>query len=401
MREYVDRDDPGGFRHVAALDGVRGLAVALIVGAHLWLTNEHPGSRVITLLTTIRMSMWLGVDLFLALSGFLITGILFDTVASPHYLRNFYARRVLRIFPVYYAAIAVLGVLAVTMHFGFRGYWWPLGVFLENTPVWWGRAMPGMLDTFSGHLWSIALEEQFYLLWPLVVMLLGSREERRGKREEGRRRLMWAAGGLSVAALGLRVWLVMEGASFQFTYKMLPCRMDGLLLGGLLALVMRGPEKARVLRFARWVFWPAMGVLAYFALRAHGLDWRTSTFVNSVGYSVAAVAFSSLIAMTLRGGAAARVFSLRPLRWLGKYSYGIYAWHMLLGGLIIPPMRVFTAGLGWGTAGQFLAGAIAGTALSVVIGWGSYWGFEVYFLRLKRFVPYGRVERKGLLRPGH
>jgi peptidoglycan/LPS O-acetylase OafA/YrhL len=393
MRGYLDRDDPGGFRHVAALDGVRGVAVMMTVGAHLWLTNEHPGSRLITLLTTIRMSMWLGVDLFLALSGFLITGILFDTVASPHYFRNFYARRVLRIFPVYYAAIAVLGVLAVTMHFGFRAYWWPLGVFLENTPMWWGREMPGMLDGFSGHLWSIALEEQFYLLWPLLVLLVAS-------RENARRRLMWLAGGLSLAALGLRVALVMHGASFQYTYKMLPCRMDGLLLGGLLALAIRGPERGRWLMLARWVFLLAAGYLAFVALLEHGLDWRTSAWVNSVGYSVAALAFSSLIAMTLRGGASATVFSLRPLRWLGKYSYGIYVWHMLLGGLIIPPARAFTAALGWGSAGQFLAGAIAGTMLSVVIGWVSYHGFEVWFLRLKRYVPYARVDRNGLLRPG-
>jgi peptidoglycan/LPS O-acetylase OafA/YrhL len=393
MRTYLDRDglerdDPGGFAHVPALDGVRGLAVMMTVGAHLWLTNEHPGSRVITLLTSVRMSLWLGVDLFLALSGFLITGILFDTVGSPHYLRNFYARRVLRIFPVYYAAIAVLGVLAVTMHFGFRGYWWPLGVFLENTPVWWGRAMPGMLDGFSGHLWSIALEEQFYLLWPLVVWL-GTRDLGLGTRkDQGRRRLMWVAGGLALAALGLRVWLVMRGVSFEFTYKMLPCRMDGLLLGGLLALAIRGPERGRWLMLARWVFLPAAFFLIFMMLLERGLDWRTSGFVNSVGYSVAAVAFSSLIAMVLSGRA--RVFELRPLRWLGKYSYGIYVWHMLLGGLIIPPVRVFTAGLGWGTAGQFLAGAIAGTALSLVIGWLSYRGFEVWFLRLKRFVPYGR-----------
>jgi len=279
------------------------------------------------------------------------------------------------------------------MHFGFRAYWWPLGVFLENTPVWWGRPMPGMLDGFSGHLWSIALEEQFYLLWPVVVWL-GLRAEGLGPREQGRRRLMWVAGGLCLVALGLRIWLVMRGVSFEFTYKMLPCRMDGLLLGGLLALAMRGPERGRWLMVARWVFLPAAGYLAFMALLEHGLDWRTSAFVNSVGYSVAAVAFSSLIAMTLKGGAAATVFSLRPLRWLGKYSYGIYVWHMLLGGLIIPPARRFTAGLGWGAAGQFLAGAVAGTALSVVIGWVSYHGFEAYFLRLKRFVPYGREPQR-------
>jgi peptidoglycan/LPS O-acetylase OafA/YrhL len=267
----------------------------------------------------------------------------------------------------------------VVMGFSFRGFYWPLAGFLENTPVWIGRVIPGPLEALVGHLWSIALEEQFYLLWPMVILLV-----------RGRRRLMMVAAGLSVIALGLRVGLVMHHVSFEYTYKMLPCRMDGLLLGGLLALAVRGPERRRVLAMARWVFWPAAGVLVLFAAREHGLDWRTSEFVNSVGYSVAALGSSALIAMTLGRGLGARVFEWHPLRWLGRYSYGIYVWHILLGGLIIPPVRELAAGLGWGSAGQFLAGAIAGTVLSVGIGVVSYHGFEVYFLRLKRFVPYGR-----------
>ncbi len=206
-RDYSgDKDDPGGFRHVPGLDGVRGLAVTLTVGAHLWLTNEHPGSRVITVLTSLRMSMWLGVDLFLALSGFLITGILFDTVSSPGYLKNFYARRVLRIFPVYYAAIAVLGMLAVVMGFGLGGYGWMLAGFLENTPVWIGRTVPGPVEALAGHLWSIALEEQFYLVWPLVILLvmrIGKRDQGSGIREQrGRRWLMGVAAGLTCGGAG-------------------------------------------------------------------------------------------------------------------------------------------------------------------------------------------------------
>ena len=376
-RTDATNDDPGGFRHVPGLDGVRGLAVTLTVGAHLWLTNEHPGSRVITVFTSLRMSMWLGVDLFLALSGFLITGILYDTVRSQHDLRNFYARRMLRIFPVYYAAIAVLGLLAAVMGFRLGGYGWMLAGFVENTPVWIGRAVPGPVEALAGHLWSIALEEQFYLVWPVMVLVL---------RE--RRRLMGVAGGLSVAALGLRIALVMHHVSFEYTYKMLSCRMDGLLLGGLLALALRGPSAGKVMARAWMGFVPAALVLGLFVWREHGLDWRTSVFVNSVGYSVAALASTALIATTM--GGQTRVFEVAALRWLGRYSYGIYVWHMILGGLIIPPVRELVASLGWGKGAQFLAGAMAGTGLSVLLGWVSYRGLEVHFLRLKRFVPYRR-----------
>ena len=118
MRGYLDRDDPGGFRHVAALDGVRGVAVTLTVGAHLWLTNEHPGSRVITLLTTIRMSMWLGVDLFLALSGFLITGIravvtaVHGSVAIAADQLAFYERVVIALVCLAFVALCVRSFVA-------------------------------------------------------------------------------------------------------------------------------------------------------------------------------------------------------------------------------------------------------------------------------------------------
>ena len=329
--------------------------------------------------------MWLGVDVFLALSGFLITGILFDTVATPHSLRNFYARRGLRIFPVYYLAIAVLAVLALVKHFSFRGFYLPLAIFLENTPVWIARAVPAPLESLAGHLWSIALEEQFYLLWPLLVLLI-----------RDRRRLILAASTLATIALVLRITLIALGraghyAVYEYTYKTLPCRMDGLLLGGVLALLLRGPARGRALRLAPYLFLPSTLILAGFALREHGLDWRTSVFVNSAGYSVAAIASTSLIALTLRTRSAARsLFAMAPLRWLGRYSYGIYVWHILLGGLIIPPTRVLAAHLGLGKAAQFLAGAIAGTILSILIGVLSYHLLEVHFLRLKRSFPYAR-----------
>src|ERR1700712_2115550 len=121
MRSDVSRMD-GERAHVASLDGVRGFAVLLIVLYHVAVTNEHPGSRVITFLTGVRISMWMGVDLFLALSGFLITGILFDALERGGSLRSFYARRCLRILPVYYLALAAIGVISVWRHFYWNGF---------------------------------------------------------------------------------------------------------------------------------------------------------------------------------------------------------------------------------------------------------------------------------------
>src|SRR3978361_1394995 len=215
--------------HVAALDGVRGFAVLLILLYHVGVTNEHRGSRVITFLTGVRISMWMGVDLFLALSGFLITRILFDALGRGDSLRSFYARRCLRILPLYYLALIVIGIISFWDHFYWFGFQWKLIAFLQNTPLWF-KSVPFPLSAYTGHLWSIALEEQFYICWPLLMFFV-----------RDRRRLMVVALGLSVIAVGVRVALVAHGFGVDYTYKLLPCRMDGLLLGGWLALAWRGP----------------------------------------------------------------------------------------------------------------------------------------------------------------
>ncbi|MGC2512156.1 MAG: acyltransferase, partial [Acidobacteriaceae bacterium] len=95
-------------RHVPALDGVRGLAILLVLVSHLMLFNDRTGSRVGDSLSALRGLGWVGVDLFFVLSGFLITGILFDTLHDPHYFRSFYMRRFLRIFPLYYGFLFFL-----------------------------------------------------------------------------------------------------------------------------------------------------------------------------------------------------------------------------------------------------------------------------------------------------
>src|SRR4051812_12885006 len=95
--------------HIQSLDGVRGLAITLVFFFHLLQSNNEPtGSGLIDFILKLRDTGWIGVDLFFALSGFLITGILFDTLHSKHYFRNFYIRRALRIFPLYYGVLLFL-----------------------------------------------------------------------------------------------------------------------------------------------------------------------------------------------------------------------------------------------------------------------------------------------------
>jgi peptidoglycan/LPS O-acetylase OafA/YrhL len=372
--------DPGGFAHLPPLDGIRGLAIGLILVHHHLSANNVSSSRLLSVAIAVRESLWVGVDLFFVLSGFLITGILFDALASPHLLRNFYGRRCVRIVPLYYLALAVLGLMSLPFAMRWNGAQWLLLAYLQNTPLWIGHAIPHPLADFSGHLWSLALEEQFYLAWPLLVLLL-----------RDRRRLMRAALLLSAAAVVVRILLVTHGASFEYTYKMLPCRMDALLLGSWFALALRGPERAVLRRCCRPVFLAASLLLFGWALDRHGLLWQKDAALNAVGYTLIAIAAVALIGMSLDSQSrAGRLCSSPRLRLLGRYSYGIYVWHMILGGLAARPVPALAQHFVHGKLPLLLIGGAAAIVFSILLGVASYHLFEVHFLRLKRYFAYGR-----------
>jgi peptidoglycan/LPS O-acetylase OafA/YrhL len=378
QRPESTASDPGGFTHILQLDGVRGLAILLILVHHSLAANSETSSRVIALFIAIRESMWVGVDLFFALSGFLITGILFDSLNGTHFLRNFYGRRALRIFPLYYLALFVVWLIGLPIAMRWGGYQWVLVAYLDNTRLWIGHAVPHPLVDLTGHLWSLALEEQFYLVWPLIVLLV-----------RDRRRLIVAALLLSSAALMLRCILVVHGTPEEITYKLLPCRLDGLLLGGALALALRGPGRALWIRRAPLVSFAAVGILLIVALGEHGIDWQHSRFINSFGYTLTAAASCGLIAMTLRAGSfCASVFRQPWLRWFGRYSYGIYVWHMIVPFLVIPALHAALSEHLHSKLLLVLANALAGSALSIAVSVLSYHAFEARFLRLKRFFAY-------------
>jgi peptidoglycan/LPS O-acetylase OafA/YrhL len=109
-------------KHILALDGIRGLAILLVLYHHLFWSNPNSGNRFFDFLNAIRASAFIGVNLFFALSGFLITGILLDTVTSPNFFKTFYARRMLRIFPLYYGVLLGLLLLTRPLHFVWNGW---------------------------------------------------------------------------------------------------------------------------------------------------------------------------------------------------------------------------------------------------------------------------------------
>ena len=377
-------------RHIPALDGIRGCAILMVMLLHFTTVIVLPTGSVASGLRAVLQWGWAGVDLFFVLSGFLITGILLDGKGGPHYFRTFYARRVLRIFPLYYATLAVYflaapHVVGPSHHVPFQmqaRYW----AFLGNYQL-----LPWESWSVIGHFWSLGIEEQFYLAWPLIVFACGRRET------------IGICLAAVVGAFAFRFAELSAGASGWLVYHYTPGRIDGLALGALIALLVRDPLSAsRLRRWSPYAALVAVGVLTMLAIRSRGLTNDAANFqMMSVGYSAIALLFAAAVARVVTGdptGRVAQVLSARPLVTLGTFSYAIYVFHPALLRLVgkarlVPAQaQLATHPLIW-----ILAFPLAMVMLSVACGYASWHLFEKHFIALKRHFAYrtmpGSMER--------
>ncbi len=380
MRAAADESSTG--RHIPALDGVRGLAIAAVLGLHLFVRNSRPeGGLPVRAVTSVLATGWVGVELFFVLSGFLITGILYDTRTTPNFFRNFYARRAIRIFPLYYGFL--LTAVAVSL---LQGYHWnPIGLakyllYIINLFPDWYSDTPWLN---INHFWSLCVEEQFYLVWPALVYAL----------KTPRRIAAFAVAG-SLFSLALRIYEFASGLTQTHPYisaTATPSCLDSLFTGALLAILMRSRFRVALLQLAPRLltllilFW--IGILARFG----ALEPIQSAWIDTVGVALLNITFASLVASVLRyGGVASRIFSTWPLRQLGRYSYGLYVYHYSV-------HQVVDAGM-WNyvhtrTSSKILPILAAGGAtaiVSLVIAVLSFHLFEQPILRLKnRFAAHG------------
>ena len=372
--------------HVPALDGIRGLAIACVLGVHLFVRNPRPeGSLVTRFITGVLASGWVGVDLFFVLSGFLITGILYDTRAAPNFFRNFYARRALRIFPLYYGFILV--VVSISLLQGYR--WHGPGLFLYLTYVvnWWTTWYTTAPWVNLNHFWSLCIEEQFYLLWPAAIFLLVQK----------RKIVIVALTGV-VLSLGFRLFAQftgLVGAHPYMLYSFTPSRLDGLLLGGVLALGLRSRYRGEILAWGPrllpvllvfWIGWIAV---------AGPVPSLGNRFVSTVGLTLLAITGSCLIASVLRDGSiAAAIFSSGILRFLGRYSYGVYVFHYTIHALLDNRIWAWTTAHTHSKSLPILASGVVVLAVSIGLAMLSFHCFEAPLLRFKRrFATHGGAPR--------
>jgi len=352
------------------------------------LRSHHTAVRLLGYLTETG---WIGVVLFFALSGFLITGGLWDSLQqtpgrAPHILRNFYARRALRILPLYYAALFASAMVSIVCGSAFAALR-PLAIFalfLQNLPNFAYVTIHNTSPLPLYHLWSLAVEEQFYLLWPALLLLARTRR----------------------AALHLSLWSFALAAVFRLIVYGLPCfywsggwlssvpsalfdtflltQCGALALGAAFALAMRSPTWHAMQRWATPVFLAGLALYLVSSLlcRSFLLVAPMQYIIGLPGVSLAAAA---LLPILLRPGAARSLASFALLPWLGRISYGFYVLHILLQP-IYDHLSVHLIHADSGTWYQTVRLAIA-LPLTVLAAWLSYRLLELPFLRAKRRFP--------------
>ncbi len=330
---------------------------------------------------------WCGVDLFFVLSGFLITGILYDAKRTPNYFRNFYARRALRIFPLYYGFLLLVfvilpPVLAAHPDASAREqvYFW---LYLANVAIAQRFMDGGFFAPYLVVFWSLAVEEHFYLLWPVLVYLLS------------RKQTIVACVALIVIAIALRAILVLFQTDPLIIFVLTPTRFDALAVGSLLALLLRSPLSLPTL--AQRLVRPCQILIPVCALLLVPFiiqDERIGQGIPSILiYTVVSLLCGSLVVLTIlasRQTLLARLFSALPLVILGRYSYAIYVFHMAINypirKLAIYEPRSWPTLLDSQLPAQclhWLVMVLLSTGAAVV----SWHLYEKHFLKLKRLFP--------------
>ncbi len=375
---------PGLRAHVPELDGVRGIAVLLVVLYHLE-TYAGVGNSP-TLYGYIASIGWSGVDLFFVLSGFLITGILLDTSSQENYFKNFYARRILRIFPLYYFMVAGIffagpPLLRHLSRADLIGEWIKPGIqifawtFTLNIPFAFHL---NHISTLIHPLWSLSVEEQFYLIWPVTVYVLTSRTLR----------LVCVA--LVGSALVVRIAFVVAGeraAAFALT----PCRTDSLALGALLAQAVR--TRGGLDMIGRWGWKTFVVALAGVTLIAFFRGTGgTDPVVVTAGISLLGIFYASALGAVVSAPQKSifrRGLRLPMLRFLGKHSYAVYMFHQAI--IITMVHNLSPASLALtlhSTFGGWLAFAAIFGIVAITAAMASWWLLEKHFLAFKRRFGY-------------
>lgn len=318
-----------------ALDGLRAIAVFAVMIFH-----AYPG---------VLPGGWAGVDIFFVLSGYLITRLLQDEVENSGELNliRFYIRRALRLMPALWTLLLfVLVLILFSRHREEIAKAWVMAAtYLMN----WNRAFGIWPEWYLGHTWSLAAEEQFYLLWPMAFLLV-----------RDRRPLLFIGAGI-LGVMVLRLLLRLDGANAIRIYNGFGTHADTLLIGCGLAFVTI-PESVRAFLARAWFVWAAAIGVVFFTL-----PWNSKGALT-IGLPMIGLAAAALVVAS-RHGVLHRILGWRPAVFTGRISYALYLWHFPLLNLA----RVRMPGI------SPILPLVAAYAVAVI----SYFTVEAYFRKLK------------------
>lgn len=298
--------------HYPALDVLRGLAICFVVFYHNF-----------GFLTFFKFG-WMGVDLFFVLSGYLITDLLMQSRENRYFFRNFYIRRALRIFPLYYLVLIAFFTLSPTL-FSQKGPGTTFSYYNDNK-TWFWSYFQNWLMVFKGappvpflaHFWSLAVEEQFYIFWPLIIFFV---------RPISRLRKLIIGLILFSVVLRILTWALYPNDVEVFYCNTLT-RMDSLLMGSLLAVHLKEgrsiPSSLIKLSTAAFILLISCSLIIFGNVRQDNLIFPT------IGYSVSALFFTCMLYLILKNekNLTGWIKHLHPLSFIGKISYGIYVYHI-------------------------------------------------------------------------
>jgi peptidoglycan/LPS O-acetylase OafA/YrhL len=366
-------------RHIPELDGLRAIAILLVIPHNVYIFETTRGW--LAPFAWISNAGWIGVQLFFVLSGFLITRNLLVSRGAPNYYSAFFGRRILRIFPLYFLVLTFFLLVLpqvvnlspdITGSYANQKWLW---LFLSN----WAQPFGKEVYWFP-HFWSLAVEEQFYLLWPLIVAVTPAR------------RLAPVCALLVLAALAIRIAMLKAGATPEMLYMFTVCRMDALAIGALAAVLVGFPGLMAIVR--RHATALIVTAFVVFLMGASFTESYTALNIGTLrmGQTLLGI-IMTMVLLAVVGSSPNRIASwvstvlrVPALRSVGKVSYAMYIFHLPLATLFVHPLVLPSLKkLGPGYPVWY---ALVNMVCSYVVALASYHLLEKHFLRAKRyFVP--------------
>lgn len=348
-------------KHFTQLDGLRGIAILIVLIGHV---ASRPIGMGIQHLGQIPP---LGVDLFFVLSGFLITGVLLRAKGRPRFFGNFYARRVLRIAPLYFTLLLFMFGIAHYrwVPFSFESHdlkWWVFTLYIQNI---YYKTIGNLGPLVIAITWSLAIEEQFYTVWPLLVAKLNPR--------------MLTSVAIALIAIAPFARFVLPKYGWDPYINPL-CRMDAMAMGAILSIwiFQSGPSDALIRKYALRVITLA-GLGEIFGLLVHISHYVDKSFVG--------LAFTGLLALSLVWNPLSALLSIWPLRQTGKISYCLYLVHPSIGAVLYYEMH-----------GASIVQKIVRSTLIILLSYllsvASWKLFEQPILRLKRYFESSKTQAR-------